>query len=195
MALDKLDEHVSAAFEAALARLAKAGAKITRAPFPVFDAIPALVRKGGFSASEAYAWHRELIDKKRDTYDQRVLARILGGADQTAADYIDLLNRRRAAIAAFTAALEGVDALAMPTCAIIPPRIADLENEDDYKRTNLLILRNTLTINILDGCSISMPMGRRDGPPCGLMLSAPGGHDQKLFAVASAVETALSMGL
>jgi aspartyl-tRNA(Asn)/glutamyl-tRNA(Gln) amidotransferase subunit A len=83
----------------------------------------------------------------------------------------------------------------MPTCAIIPPRIADLENEDDYKRTNLLILRNTLTINILDGCSISVPMGRRDGPPCGLMLSAAGGHDKKLFAVASTVEATLSMGL
>jgi aspartyl-tRNA(Asn)/glutamyl-tRNA(Gln) amidotransferase subunit A len=195
MALDKLDEHVSAAFEAALARLSKAGAKITRAPFPVFDAIPALVRKGGFSASEAYAWHRELIATKRDTYDQRVLARILGGADQSAADYIDLLNRRRAAIAAFATALESVDALAMPTAPIIPPRIADLENEEDYKRTNLLILRNTLTINILDGCSISVPMGRRDGPPCGLMLSAAGGRDRQLFAVASTVEAMLSMGL
>jgi aspartyl-tRNA(Asn)/glutamyl-tRNA(Gln) amidotransferase subunit A len=195
MALDQLDEHVSAAFEAALARLSKAGAKITRAPFPVFDAIPALVRKGGFSASEAYAWHRELIATKRDTYDQRVLARILGGADQTAADYIDLLNRRRAAIAAFATALESVDALAMPTAPIIPPRIADLEDEDDYKRTNLLILRNTLTINILDGCSISVPMGQRGGPPCGLMLSAAGGHDRQLFAVASTIEATLSMGL
>ena len=50
--------HVSAAFDAALARLSKAGARITRAPFPTFDRIPGLVRKGGFSASESYAWHR-----------------------------------------------------------------------------------------------------------------------------------------
>lgn len=195
MALDAMDEHVSAAFDAALSRLSKAGAKITRAPFPVFDAIPALVRKGGFSASEAYAWHRELIARKRDTYDPRVLARILGGAEQTAADYIDLLDRRRAAIAAFATALEDVDALAMPTVSIVPPRIADLENEEDYKRQNLRILRNTLTINILDGCSISLPMGRRDGPPCGLMLSAPGGRDRRLFALASAVEAVLATRL
>ncbi|NJO23618.1 MAG: hypothetical protein HC868_12655 [Sphingomonadales bacterium] len=56
-----------------------------------------------------------------------------------------------------------------------------------------LILRNPATINLLDGCSISVPMGRRDGPPCGLMLSAAGGRDRWLFAVASAVEASLSM--
>lgn len=192
MALESMDQHVSAAFDAALTRLSKAGAKVTRAPFPVFDAIPALVRKGGFSASEAHAWHRDLIAQKRDSYDPRVVARILQGADQTAADYIDLLNRRRAAIAAFGRAMESVDALVMPTAAIIPPRIADLETDEEYRRQNMLILRNTLTINILDGCSISLPMGKRDGPPCGLMLSAPGGRDRQLFSVAAAVEAVLA---
>ncbi len=193
--LDAMDQHVSAAFDAALARLSKAGAKVTRASFPVFDAIPDLVRKGGFSASESYAWHRELIAKKRDTYDPRVLARILRGAEQTAADYIDLLDRRRAAIGAFATAMENVDALVMPTAPIIPPRIDDLEREEDYTRQNLLILRNPLIINILDGCSISLPMGTRDGPPCGLMLSAPCGRDRQLFAVAGAVEAALSLSV
>lgn len=195
MALEAMDEHVAATFDAALARLSKAGAKVTRAAFPVFDAIPALVRKGGFSASESYAWHRELIARKRDVYDPRVLSRILRGAEQTAADYIDLLNLRRAAISAFGAAMEGVDALVMPTVPIIPPRVADLESEEDYTRQNLLILRNTLTINILDGCSISLPMGKRDGPPCGLMLSAPGGRDKQLFALAAAVEATLSLSV
>ncbi|MFM9847312.1 MAG: amidase [Hyphomicrobiaceae bacterium] len=195
MALDSMDQHVSAALDAALVRLSKAGAKITRAPFPVFETIPGLVRKGGFSASESYAWHRDLIDKKRDSYDPRVLSRILRGAEQTAVDYIDLLNRRRAAVSAFGAAMADVDALVMPTVPIIPPRVADLEREEDYTRQNLLILRNTLTINILDGCSISLPMGKRDGPPCGLMLSAPGGQDKQLFAVAAAAEATLSLAV
>ena len=92
-------------FEAALSRLAKAGARITRAPFPTFDRIAGLTAKGGFSASESYAWHRRLIDKKKDTYDPRVLARIVRGAEQSAADYIDLLELRRAAIADFGAAM------------------------------------------------------------------------------------------
>jgi aspartyl-tRNA(Asn)/glutamyl-tRNA(Gln) amidotransferase subunit A len=155
--------------------------------------MPALVRKGGFPAADSYAWHRDLVGRKRDSYDPRVLPRILRGADQTAVDYIDLLNARRAAIAAFGKAMENVDALVMPTVPIIPPRIADLESEEEYMRQNLLILRNPATINLLDGCSISVPMGWRDGPPCGLMLSAAGGGDGQLFAVASAVEASLSM--
>jgi aspartyl-tRNA(Asn)/glutamyl-tRNA(Gln) amidotransferase subunit A len=192
MALDALDRHVSAAFEAALSRLAKAGARITRAPFPVFDLIPDLVRKGGFSASESYAWHRPLLEKKRESYDPRVLARIMRGADQTAADYIDLLDRRRAAISAFERAMADFDVLVMPTAPTIPPRIAELERDEDYMRLNLLSLRNTLVINILNGCSISLPMSEPDAAPCGLMLSAVANADHRLFSLAAAVENELA---
>jgi aspartyl-tRNA(Asn)/glutamyl-tRNA(Gln) amidotransferase subunit A len=191
--LDQLDAHVSAAFDATLARLSKAGAHITRAPFPTFDRIPRLVRKGGFSASESYAWHRKLIETKRHTYDPRVLARILRGVEQSAADYIDLIHLRRAAIADYNAAMQDYDALVMPTTPIIPPRIADLDNDETYTRENLLILRNTLIINILDGCSISVPMSAPGEAPCGFMLSAVGGADHRLFDIAAAVERKLTL--
>ncbi len=191
--LDQLDGHVSAAFDASLTRLSKAGAHITRAPFPTFDRIPGLVRKGGFSASESYAWHRKLIETKRHAYDPRVLARILRGVEQSATDYIDLLALRRAAIADCNAAMDGYDALVMPTTPIIPPRIADLDSDETYTRENLLILRNTLIINILDGCSISVPMTPPGEAPCGLMLSAVGGADHRLFDIAAAVERTLAL--
>ena len=191
--LDQLDGHVSERFEAALSRLAKAGARITRAPFPTFDRIAGLTAKGGFSASESHAWHRRLIDKKKDTYDPRVLARIVRGSEQSAADYIDLLELRRAAITDFGAAMASVDALVMPTTPIIPPRIAELESDAEYTRQNMLILRNTLIINILDGCSISLPMSEPGSAPCGLMLSCVGGADHRLFDVAAAVERELGL--
>lgn len=193
MVLDQLDREVSERFEAALSRLARAGARIKRAPFPTFDRIAALNRKGGFSASESYAWHRPLIEKKKETYDPRVLARIARGADQSAADYIDLLQLRRAAIADFNAAMQGFDALIMPTSPLIPPRIADLESDAEYMRQNLMTLRNTLIINILDGCSISLPMHQPGAAPCGLMLSAIGGSDHRLFDLAAAVERELAV--
>lgn len=192
MVLDALDRHVASAFDAALARLSRAGATITRAPFSVFNRVPDLVRKGGFSASESYAWHRSLLAKKRDSYDPRVLARIMRGAEQTAVDYIDLLEKRRAAIAAFERAMADFDALAMPTTPIIPPRLAELEQDDDFTRINLLVLRNTLIINLLDGCSISLPMSAAGAAPCGLMLSAPANCDRRLFSIAAAVEAELA---
>ena len=193
MVLDKLDQHVSEHFDAALARLAKAGARITRAPFPTFDRIADLTAKGGFSASESYAWHRRLIAEKKDTYDPRVLARIERGAEQSAADYIDLVQLRRAAIADFAAAMQDIDALVMPTTPTIPPRIADLETDKEYNRQNMLTLRNTLIINILDGCSISLPMSGPGATPCGLMLNCVGGADHRLFDIAATVERALAV--
>ena len=190
---EKVDRHVAEHFDAALTRLAKAGARITRAPFPTFDRIAGLTAKGGFSASESYAWHRRLMAEKKHAYDPRVLARIERGAEQSAADYIDLLELRRTAIADFAAAMQDFDALVMPTAPIIPPRIADLETDKEYNRQNMLILRNTLIINILDGCSISLPMSAQGGPPCGLMLSCVGGADHRLFDMAATVERTLAV--
>ncbi len=51
--LDGLDPAVAAAFERALARLAKAGARIERLRFPVFEEIAAANATGGFAAAEA----------------------------------------------------------------------------------------------------------------------------------------------
>jgi aspartyl-tRNA(Asn)/glutamyl-tRNA(Gln) amidotransferase subunit A len=191
--LDQLDEHVSGAFDRALSRLSAAGVRITRTVLPLFDRVPRLVRKGGFTASESYAWHRPLLENKRPTYDPHVLRRILRGAEQSAIDYIDLLNARRSAVAEFRSAMQDHDALAMPTTPIIPPRLAEVENDEDYARLNLLILRNTLTINLFDGCSISLPMSPAGAPPCGLMLSAPAQADHRLFSIAAALEEKLTL--
>ena len=48
----------------------------------------------------------------------------------------------------------------MPTVPIVPPRIAELDDEREYNRINLLILRNTALGNFFDRCSISLPCHR-----------------------------------
>ena len=191
--LDGLDRHVAADFDAALARLAKAGATVVRAKFQPFERIGALGRKGGLAGSESYAWHKDLIATKRNQYDPRVLARILRGAEQSAADYIALLAERRLAIAAYTRGLAGFDALLVPTVPIVAPRIAEVETEEAYNRLNMLVLRNTLMINIFDGCSIALPMMQPGHPPTSLMLSGPALGDRRLFDVAAAVERGLGL--
>jgi aspartyl-tRNA(Asn)/glutamyl-tRNA(Gln) amidotransferase subunit A len=54
------------------------------------------------------------------------------------------------------------------------------------------MLRNPTLINVMDGCSISIPMQRKGEAPAGLMLSAAGGLDETLFAHATAIETLLA---
>jgi aspartyl-tRNA(Asn)/glutamyl-tRNA(Gln) amidotransferase subunit A len=56
----------------------------------------------------------------------------------------------------------------------------------------MLILRNPAVINMLDGCSISVPMSRPPQAPSGLMLSLPGNRDNDLFAIAAGVEACLA---
>ncbi len=186
--LDGLDEHVAAAFARALSALAAAGATISHVAFPALDAIPAANAAGGITAPEAWAWHRKLIAAKRDGYDPRVLKRILGGDRMGAADYVDVLNARAAVIARFDAETAPYDALLMPTCALIPPAIAALDDEAEYTRVNMLQLRNTAAGNFLDRCAISLPCHQPGDAPVGLMLMGETLGDTRLFAIAAAVE-------
>lgn len=185
--LDSLDAHVAAAFDTALGRLSAAGALITRGALPVLKRVIEMGGKGGISGAESYAWHRELIARRREQYDPRVLMRIVRGADQDAAFYIDLLERRSAAIAAYNRATADFDAVIMPTTAIIAPRIDEVARDDDYTRINVLILRNPMMFNILDCCAISIPMHRPGDAPTGFMVVGQGGSDRRTLAISAAL--------
>jgi aspartyl-tRNA(Asn)/glutamyl-tRNA(Gln) amidotransferase subunit A len=189
--LDGLDRHVGGDFEAALGRLAKAGARITRGKLEALELVAAANRGGGLSAAESWHWHRGLIETRGGDYDPRVLARIMRGREHTAADYLDLLAARRAAIAAFERHMAGHDAIVSPTVPVIAPRLADCEPDSEYSRINLLVLRNTAPINILDGCSIALPMHEAGSPPTSLMLSGPAMSDHRILGLAEAVEAVL----
>src|SRR5882762_5271096 len=98
VALDDLDDEVARTFERALETLSRQGALIERIAVPEFLDVGVMNTKGGFAASESYAWHRYLIAGSGDVYDPRVSLRILRGESISAADYIDLLNARRSLI-------------------------------------------------------------------------------------------------
>ena len=189
--LDDLDATVTTAFDRALNTLSTAGARITHTRFAEFDAIGPVNAKGGFAASEAYAWHRSLLAEKAAQYDPRIRMRIERGEKISAADYLDVIAARQRIIANFDASTREFDALIMPTVPIVAPRIADLDDERDYNRINLLILRNTAVGNFLDRCSISLPCHREGEPPVGLMLMGETMGDAKLFSIAAAIEAAL----
>jgi aspartyl-tRNA(Asn)/glutamyl-tRNA(Gln) amidotransferase subunit A len=186
--LEDVDADVAAHFERSLSRMSAAGARIERIDIPEFAEIPTINAKGGFSAAESYTWHRRLIESSGAAYDPRVLVRIQRGATQTAADYIELLAARRAFIAAVEERVARFDALLFPTTPVIPPRIADLQGDDEFFKVNGLVLRNPAVINLLDGCAISIPNHAEDEPPTGLMLACPGGLDHHLFRCAAAAE-------
>ena len=191
VALDDLDEEVARTFERALETLSRQGALIERVAVPEFLDVGVMNTKGGFAAAESYAWHRYLIASHGDVYDPRVSSRILRGEAISAADYIDLLEARKSLIARATVRLAPYDALAMPTSAIAPPRIADLADDKAFTKANLLSLRNCTLINMIDGCAISLPCHREGDAPVGLMLAASGGSDRRIFELAVAMEAVI----
>lgn len=191
--LDGMDATVAAAFEAALARLSAAGARVTRLALPEFAEFAALHAHGTLAAAESWAWHRDLLARRAAEYDARVVSRIRGGERMNAADYIDLLAARRRWIGQVTARIAAFDALVLPTVPVVAPPIAELEASDAaFFAANGLILRNPTLVNFLDGCALSLPCHVPGQAPVGLMLAAPGGHDAALLALGQGVEAALA---
>lgn len=189
---DGLDRDVSAAFESATKRLSHAGARLEDIKVPEFADVVAMGGKGGISAAEAYAWHRERIARNGDSYDPRIRTRILRGAEQDAADYIDLLTTRKRIIATAKARLAPFDAIILPTVAVAAPRLADLAADDDYVRINAHVLRNTNMINLLDGCALTIPIHEPGAAPVGLMIAGTADQDPAVFAIGAAIEAALA---
>ena len=187
--LDGMDTTVAAAWQGALTRLSQAGVQITEAAVSPFDELAQINSKGGFTAAEAWAWHRGYLADRLAEYDPRVGTRILRGKAQSAADYIELLAARQRWIAQVKAQLDHFDLLLMPTVPVVAPKIADLVASDDaYFAANGLMLRNPTLINFLDGCAVSLPIHRAGDAPVGLSLAGSAGQDARLLNVALAVE-------
>ncbi|CAM2193950.1 amidase [Paraburkholderia kururiensis] len=190
---DGVEPAVAATLDTALKHLEAAGAIVSEVRFAPFDRLPE-INRFGFSPIEAYAWHRPLLAEHRDAYDPRVLARILKGEPATAADYLDLMAERAAMLEAAQITLwQRFDAVVAPTVPIAPPRVADLEHDDDaFGRTNALVLRNPSAFNFLDACALSLPCHARGTAPVGLMLAGAPWADDALLATGRAVEAVLS---
>ena len=187
--LDALEPHVAASFASALSALSAAGALLIDAPLKPLAEAPALNK---FSAAESFAWHRDLLVEREAEYDFRVAMRIRAGATMSAADYIDLHRLRRDWISRMEAELAPFDAMIMPTVPMVAPPIADLDtSEDAFFRVNGLLLRNPSTINLLDGCALSLPCHAPGTLPVGLMVAGPAMSDTRVLAVARAIEAAL----
>jgi len=193
--LDGLDEGVSAAWQRALRILREAGATLTEQPMPLLNELDTLNARGGITAYEAWQWHQTWVERSPAEYDPQVLLRIRRGSALTPQDAEQLYQLRRTWQQQVSDFLLPFDALLMPTVPLIAPTIAELEDEERYHEVNLLMLRNTSVINMLDGCAISLPCHTPGEAPAGLMLASVHNQDAALLGWAAAAESALQRGL
>ena len=185
--MDELDATVAKAFERAAKALAAKGVKIEEIDLAELNELPTINAKGGFAASEAYAWHKDLIARRGNVYDPFVHPRIMRGKDMTAADYIELLARRADLCRRVSAITSNYDAVIMPTCAIVAPTLKEVSTPDGFTKKNLLLLRNTTVGNFLDRCGISLPCHAQGELPVGFMLMGEAMADKRVLAMARSV--------
>lgn len=188
LVLSNMDDMVARAFERSIDGLARAGATIVRQPLEELQRIPEINAKGGIAAAEAYAWHRQLLEREPHRYDPRVAARILKGGEQSEDDVREVRAARRRLIEDIGNRTLGFDALVMPTVPIVAPALEQFALDADYVRLNALVLRNPSIANFLDGCGISLPIHEPGEPPVGLMLIGRHDDDERLFDIAHAIE-------
>lgn len=189
--LDELDRNVADSFERSLSLLSAAGANILQVEIEEIDGIVAANAQGGFAAAESYAFHRRM-GHDLEKCEPRVRERILRGKEISAADYIDLHERRSSLIQSFQRNNNRFDFLLCPTVPIVAPKISALEgNREEFRRVNLLLLRNPSIVNFLDLCALTLPCHRTGDPPVGLMVIGRNLEDKRLLSAALSIEQTL----
>ena len=191
LVLDGCDDGIVAAFDAAVERLGRAGASVTRGAVPEFDgAMQAMRDLSPLVTSEAWAEWGHLIDANPGVMYPRIEERFRLGKDADAAKD----DAARAEYARLSQAIQGrMDQhglLIMPTTACWPPETERLLDDGKYfAERNLMALRNTRLANLLGLSSLTLPTGTA---MCGLMLFAPPGAEARLLRIGSAIEAALA---
>ena len=176
------------AFQSALDRLGRAGAKIETGRVPAAEA--AMELTGLLYPTEAYGTWKEVIEAAPEKMFPQILERFRGGAGVSAPDYVAAWQALESHRAAFAAETAGYDAVLIPTAPNTPPEVKRLLEDDDYYVTeNLLTLRNTRVGNLMGGAGLTLPTGE---PSCGiLMIGRPMG-EERLLRLGAAAEVALA---
>lgn len=182
---EDLDPEVAAATDNALRVLAAMAAEVREIELPV-------PTDRSLQSAEAYNYHAEFVARTPELYEPETLRRIESGRNLSAGDVLEqrnqLQNTRREIVDVF----ENVDVLVTPTTPVVAPTIADLlEDPDQLRARELVLLRNTRPFNIWGLPAISVPCGfTAAGLPMGLQISGPHWQEARVLQLAYAYEQA-----
>jgi len=188
--MDDLQSPVESAFEESVRKLKAGGYKIEHKTVAALEALKTFPA-WQFASVESRAEYNDAYQHKRDSMDPRIVGPTrMGRADEVdAITYRQTLNLRQQLIEQYQIEM-GSKVLLMPTVPILPPSFLSLQNDEEYSRVNIQVLRNTSIANIMDCCSISLPTTHK-GATIGVMMTVCNGHDLNLLTLASDCEKIL----
>jgi aspartyl-tRNA(Asn)/glutamyl-tRNA(Gln) amidotransferase subunit A len=171
--VDPLDPEVRLAWRGALLVLKEAGAlvnnhELPRATFATYRTI---------QKPEASLAHMEKgwLDERLDLYGEPTRTRLLEGQTITAVDYLRAQHQRRVFASALRTAMQGVDALVLPTIPIpavpVPQMYQEISIEGVRENSGDAMLRLTMPFNLAGLPAITFPCGfNSQGLPLGLQV-------------------------
>lgn len=192
---DKLDADVRARFDDALTALRRGGHGLQDVAIAHAERTAEVYLH--IVLPEAAWYHAPLLAAHPDRYSPGVRLRLEMGGYILAEDYARAMHARAALRRAVDRALEGVDALLLPTLAIAAPPIgeASVAVEGVQEPVRAIMLRLTQLFNVTGHPAIAIPCGAgRDGLPRSLQLVGHRGGTERLLAVAAAVARQITGG-
>ena len=186
-----LEPPVRACFDRALELLRAAGATIREVALPEAAEIDEVF--GRMVTAEWLGFvGRERFLANESSIDPVVAARVRGGLELRADEYVRLAARQQALKAMIAERAEGIDGWISPTVVKQPAPCADFRDVAEVAAWNRVTTQNTRPANLFGQCGISLPMQHLGAPwPAGLQLCAAPGEDRRLLAVAAAVEAVI----
>jgi Asp-tRNA(Asn)/Glu-tRNA(Gln) amidotransferase A subunit family amidase len=187
---EELDADVASAINHALSGLAAIGAELCELKLRGLELPVATDRT--LQKGEAYAFHAEFVARTPELYQPETLRRIRTGDNVSPEKVLECRRELERARREITTTFADVDLLVTPTTPIPAPLIAELKQNPELLRPReLLLLRNTRSINVWGLPAISVPCGFTPaGLPIGLQIIGPHWGEATVLQLAHAYEQA-----
>ena len=189
--VDDLDAEVAGVLDATIAVLKREGANVVQVELPDQRQLTAACQL--VLAVEAAAFHKRWMIERPQDYGPQVLMRLQNGLAVPGVSYLEAMRWRGPALAAFLAAVAGVDAMIAPVAPVAAPTIAesDVGNSPDAEAVIQRLTRFTRPINYLGLPSLSIPCGfTRGGLPVGMQLVGRSFDEATLLRIGAAFQRA-----
>lgn len=184
-ALVAADAGVREIIESAITALASHGARVEDLELPRADEL--MARQLVVIGTEAYAYHRERVEREPERIGADVLARLHRGRANSGVEYAMARRARSEIRIAFDLTLASYDAIVMPTAVTTAP----LRAGEDAVATAARLTSLTAPFNLTGLPAISVPCALApDGLPVGLQLVGRRWGEARLLRVARAYEIA-----
>jgi aspartyl-tRNA(Asn)/glutamyl-tRNA(Gln) amidotransferase subunit A len=186
---DILDDEVRERFAESLAWLRQAGVRTVDVAVPHAPGIPPVYLHT--SLPEATACHAATLASAPERYTRNVRLRLEMGRYVLAEDYVRAQTARDVLRAEVDAALDGCDALVLPTLPIPAPPIGapTVDVGGTPQQVRPMMLRQTQLFNLTGHPAVSLPIGdTAAGLPCALQLVGRRRDTEGLLATAAACE-------